>query len=172
MLSRLNISKLILIAVFLITASVINLSAGDTTKVRYIPGINGPDQFPKGCVSCHKNYTDVKYDARLSTLLTAWYEAVDPKIIAKLQPSAPEGVTYKGKHPFKVTAEANIPEVCNKCHGKIKNAPPLNQLLHVIHLTGDKNNHFMTAFNGECTHCHKLDPQKGTWTIVNGKETE
>jgi hypothetical protein len=174
MFSKLYKSKLFFVVAFLILAVVIKVMTQepkDTPKARNIPGVNVPDQFPKGCVSCHKNYTDAKYDARLSTIITSWAEAVDPKILAKVQSAAPEGVTFKGKHPFKVTAETSIPEACNKCHGKMKNAPPLFQLLHVIHLTG-ADNHFMTAFQGECTHCHKLDLQKGTWSIVNAKESD
>jgi hypothetical protein len=175
MLSKHNISRLIfVISLFIITVviKVMTEEPKEAPKAREIPGINVPDQFPKGCVSCHKNYTETKFDARLSTVFTSWADAVDPKNLAKLQASAPEGVTYKGKHPFKVKAETSIPEDCNKCHGKMKNAPPLFQLLHVIHLTGGSENNYMTAFHGECTHCHKFDAKTGIWTIVNAKESD
>jgi hypothetical protein len=172
MFSKIYKSRLIMLAIIFVLAAVIQVMTEEPPKPRSIPGINAPDKFPKGCVSCHKNYPDQKMDARLSTILTAWSEAVDPKILAKVQPVAPEGVTFKGKHPFKVTSETSMPEACNKCHGKMKNAPALSSLLHVIHLIGDKDNHFMTDFQGECTSCHKLDPQKGIWSIINGKESE
>jgi len=172
-----NIKKFrlaLLLAAFVL-GSFLNLLAQETKETpspRAIPGVNAPDQFPKGCVSCHKNYPDMKFDARLSTIMSAWNDAVDPKILAKAQAMAPEGVTLKGKHTFKFSAETNIPEACNKCHGKMKSAPPLHQLLHVIHLTGDKDNHFMTMFQGECSHCHKLDQKTGIWNVVSAKEGE
>lgn len=178
MLSKIYNPKFIIVAVILVMAAALKVMTEEPAKPRMIPGINAPDQFPKGCVSCHKIYPEMNMDARLSTIITSWADVVDPKILAKLQSVAPEGVTFKGKHPFKVTSETSIPEACNKCHGKMKNAPPLFQLLHVIHLskssisTDDANNHFLTMFQGECTHCHKFDSQKGTWSIVNGKESD
>ena len=173
MLTKLFKSRLTLLVVFLLVAAAINVmtqDAKEAPKARSIPGVNVPDQFPKACVSCHKNYPDMKFDGRLSTILTSWNEAVDPKILTKAQAVAPEGIVLKGKHSFKVTAETSIPETCNKCHGKMKNAPVLSQLLHAIHLKGD-DNHFISMFQGECTHCHKLDA-KGVWTVPNGKEGE
>jgi len=51
-----------------------------------------------------------------------------------------------------------------------KKAPPFAPLVRVIHLTGGAENHFMTIFQGECTHCHKLDVQTGAWSVPSGPE--
>lgn len=158
------------VAIIFIT-SVINVMTEEPPKPRSMPGINAPDQFKNGCVSCHKNYPEMKYDGRLSTILTAWSEATEPKILAKVQAIDPT-ITLKGKHSFKPNSETSIPEACNKCHGKMKNAFPLFQIVHAIHLSNDKDNHYLNMYQGECTHCHKLDPVKGTWSIINGKEAE
>lgn len=149
------------------------LTEDTATKVRSIPGITDADQFTKGCVSCHKNYPDMKMDARLSTVLKEWNEGVKPEVLAKFQAAAPEGVVLKGKHPWKPDANTSIPEACNKCHGKsMKTALPMTQLAHVIHLIGGKDNHFISMFQGECTHCHKLDMKTGAWSMVNAKESD
>lgn len=170
MISLIKKCTLVLFSIMIVFA-ISNKAISD--EPRNIPGITGVDNFPHSCVSCHKNYTDKKMDVRLSTILKEWNEKVDPKILAKVQSIAPEGVTLKGKHPFKVDADASIPEVCNKCHGKsMKTAFPLGNLLHTIHLSGGKDNTYITMFNGECTNCHKMDWKTGVWSIVNGKESD
>lgn len=166
--------KQLLVVAFLIAITVIvarTQDAKEAPAARNIPGVNAPDMFPKGCVDCHKNYPEMKMDVRLSTVLNGWGEAVDAKLLAKVQTVAPD-IALKGKHKFKVTDQTNIPEACNACHGKMKTAPPLHQLLHVIHLTGDKDNKFISMFQGDCTHCHKLDAKKGIWTVGSGKEAD
>jgi hypothetical protein len=57
-------------------------------------------------------------------------------------------VTLKGKHP------------------KVEVA----RMAHPVHLTGGDENHFMTLFQGECTHCHKLDRATGAWSIPSAPE--
>jgi hypothetical protein len=136
---------------------------------RAIPGITADDPFPQGCVSCHVQLPD--RDVRLSTAMGQWEKHVDPPLLAKAQLVMPEGVTLTGKHPPVEKALENIPAGCMTCHGRgAKKAPYFGRLLHVIHLTGAGNNHFMTEFQGECTYCHKLDPATGTWSIPSGKE--
>jgi hypothetical protein len=141
--------------------------------LRNIPGITAVDSFPHSCVSCHKNYPEAKMDVRLSTILKEWKEKIPDETLAKYQASAPEGITLKGKHPSTIDDQSNIPEVCNKCHGKsMKTALPFSRLMHVIHLTGGSKNFYLSMFGGECTHCHKLDQKTGAWMIVNGKEAD
>ncbi|MFA6570895.1 MAG: hypothetical protein WCT77_06615 [Bacteroidota bacterium] len=162
----------------IIAVAIIFKAVSDEPKAapepRKIPGITDVDSMAHGCVSCHKNYPEMKFDGRLSTILAEWKEnGVPPELLAKAQSIAPDGITLKGKHPFKVSPEDNIPQVCNKCHGKsMKTAFPMPDLLHVIHLSGGKDNHFIMMFNGDCTHCHKMDFKTGKWSIVNGKESE
>lgn len=149
----------------------------DDTKAqsspRDIPGVTSADMFPHACVSCHKNYPEQKMDVRLSTILKEWNDKIPPEILAKFQAAAPEGVTLKGKHPFKMDNQANVPEVCEKCHGKsMKSALPMDQIMHLIHLGGGKESKFVQMFQGDCTHCHKLDQKTWTWHVGNGKEAD
>ena len=139
--------------------------------IRSIPGINAPDLFPGACVSCHVNMPERNMDARFSTLLKGWTEKVEPALLEKAQAAAPEGVVLKGKHPAITTALKDIPAGCIKCHGRdSKKAPPFIRLMHRIHLTGGDANHYIAFFQGECTHCHKLDGATGAWSIPSGPE--
>lgn len=42
--------------------------------------------------------------------------------------------------------------------------------MHVIHLVGGNGNRFLTANQGECTHCHKLNQKTGTWKTASSAE--
>lgn len=138
---------------------------------RKIPGINVTDQFPRGCVDCHVNRPGIGLDVRLSTLMARWNDKVEPALLAKAQAAAPPDLTLKGKHPAVARALADIPAGCLACHARAsKVAPPFAQMVHSIHLTGGEENHFMTLFQGECTHCHKLDAASGRWFLVSGAE--
>ena len=138
---------------------------------RKIPAITSEDRFPGACVDCHLNYTDMNMDTRLSTLMQAWYKEVDPRLLDKIRSSVPQGLELKGKHPEAEAALKDIPKGCLKCHYKnSKKAPPFAGMLHKIHLTGGEENHFLTLFQGECTHCHKLDLATGQWSIPSGAE--
>ncbi len=138
---------------------------------RKIPAITTEDPFPSGCIGCHVDMPDRNLDTRLSTLLKAWSEEVEPGLLAKAQATAPAGLTLKGKHPAAKSALQDIPAKCMKCHGAdSKKAPPFARLIHRIHLTGGDENHFMTIFQGECTLCHKLDLETGAWSIPSAPE--
>ena len=138
---------------------------------REIPGITASDAYPRSCVDCHVVYPELKRDERLSTLMKTWTEAVDPKLLAAAQVAMPAGVKLKGRHPAAPGALKNPPASCVTCHGPTsKTAPPFSRMIHVIHLTGGKDNVFLTVFRGECTHCHKLDPATGSWTMPGGPE--
>jgi len=138
---------------------------------REIPGLTAEDKFPHGCVDCHINMPDRNQDERISTLMSKWNEKVEPELLERAQAVAPAGITLKGTHPIVPSALKDIPAVCLLCHGKIsKKAPPLGQLLHVIHLSGGEDNHFLTIFQGECTYCHKMNKETGTWSIPSGPE--
>ncbi len=138
---------------------------------RAIPGLTAEDHFPHACVDCHLNYAEMNMDTRFSTLLKQWSEQVDPKLLAEAKASAPQGLTVTGKHPDATQALADIPNACLQCHDKAANAaPPFSRMIHRIHLTGGKENPFLTVFQGECTHCHKLDQSTGEWSIPSGPE--
>lgn len=138
---------------------------------RKIPGITTQDAFPHACVDCHTNQPQISLDPRFSTLMKAWNIKVEPKLLAIAQATAPKGVTLKGKHPPAAFALKSIPEGCLTCHSKKSTlAPPFAQMIHRIHLSGGEENHFLTVYQGECTHCHKLNMSTGLWSMPSAPE--
>lgn len=138
--------------------------------VRAIPGITAKDVYPSGCVGCHIRQPDGT-DTRISTLMALWNGKVDAKRLSMMQALAPKGVTLKGKHLPAGSAVKNIPASCAKCHGpQSKIAPSLGPLMHVVHISRGQESRFVTQFQGECTHCHKLNKSTGKWSIPSGAE--
>lgn len=114
------------------------------------------------CVACHTA------DSALGKLIDGWATAVDPKLLAKAQAAAPEGATLKSKH-LKVSAMVkSAPDGCITCHSKTsKLAPPMDRLLHMIHLTGEGNK-FATIAGAGCTSCHTLNAATGVQKVLSG----
>ena len=127
------------------------------------------DKFPNACVDCHKNRPDANYDARLSTIMTGWFTKTDPEVVKKAQGAAPSDVTLTGVHPKVSEAWKDIPSACISCHRSKPNAPRFDNVIHLIHLTGERN-HFLTAYQGECTICHKLNTTTGQWKVPSNPE--
>ena len=78
--------------------------------------------------------------------------------------------TMLARHPKKHPAvnAKDIPASCMKCHAKAsKNA--FAPIMHRKHLGADTSE-FVVKFDGECTHCHKLDRKTGLWTIPSAAE--
>jgi hypothetical protein len=156
-----------------IALTAMTIAAGTQTKPpqpRQIPGITAKDTFPGGCVDCHAVTKDG--DMRLSTALAKWKGEVPAPLLAKAKAASADPAKVKGKHPPTPNPKANIPQSClTGCHKKGSTiAPPFTQLVHAIHLSGGGQNLFLTKFQGECTHCHKLDQKTGGWKIGNGSE--
>jgi hypothetical protein len=158
-------------------AVVLASSAGGQTPpqapaaaVRPIPGITAKDAYPNGCVDCHVAAKDG--DMRLSVLLAKWTAAAPAALVEKARAASADASKIKGKHLAIANVKANIPQTClSACHKKGSViAPPFAQLMHLIHLTGGAQNRFLTANQGECTYCHKLDQKTGLWKIANGAE--
>jgi hypothetical protein len=129
------------------------------------------DDFANGCVSCHVVGKDGK-DHRISTALKAWTAGkVSPQLLAHSKASMPAGApALKGKHPSAADSLEDIPAGCMDCHdGGSKKAPPFDRLIHLVHLTGAKND-FVEKFKGDCTACHKLDTKTGEWRMAGGAE--
>ena len=140
-------------------------------KVPEIPGITVEDKVPNGCVGCHKNRPERKKDGRLTTTLKKWGEEVKPKRLEMAQATMPPDAKLKGKHPDVQKLVHVIPDDCLMCHRKgSKTVPPFASLLHAIHLTGGKDNHFIVSAGGHCGHCHKLNKKTGEWSLGTGKE--
>ncbi len=146
---------------------------------RPIPGINVEDDHPNACVDCHKNNPEQNMDARFSTWIKDWQDGAPEELVEKAKKAAPKGMKIKGEHP-KVKADlttAKIPDNCLECHAerpknKKKAGPPFARLVHLVHLTGGEDNHFMTYYQGQCTYCHKLDQDTGHWSLGSGTEAE
>jgi hypothetical protein len=160
-----------LVAVAALTAVTAQTPVGRAGQAaRQIPGITTKDTFPNGCVDCHTSASPMG-DTRMSTMLTKWATAVDAPLLAKAKASMVDPSKVKGKHPTVPRPGANVPQGClAACHKKGSTlAPPFVMLVHAIHLTGAQNR-FLTEFQGECTHCHKLDQKTGAWRIPSGPE--
>jgi len=137
---------------------------------RAIPGITAADSFPQACVSCHVVLPS-GMDVRITTLMQQWMESVDSSLLAITQSVAPPGAILAGKHPRTSASLRNIPTGCLSCHGETgTSGVPFGKLMHRIHLTGGPESIFLTAFQGECTYCHKLDLATGAWSIPSGPE--
>lgn len=138
---------------------------------RKIPGITSPDGFPRACVDCHVEYPELKLDARLGTLMSRLSTGVEAKLMARVQGLTPAGTQLKGVHPEVRLEGRDIPGTCVACHatgaGKVL---PFARMMHVLHLHADGDNHFLSIFQGECTHCHKLDGRTGRWTVPSAPE--
>jgi cytochrome c553 len=172
---RYSLVFVISIAALLTLSPNSGIADNDQMKIppaRKIPGLTTEDKFPNGCVDCHINMPHIKQDERISTLMSKWNKNVETKLLKKAQAVAQAGVTLKGIHPPAPESLKDIPAACITCHSKNTGttAPPLAALLHVIHLTGGDDNHFLTIFQGECTYCHKMNVTTGVWMVPNGPE--
>jgi len=138
---------------------------------REIPGITVEDRYPRSCVDCHVVYPDIDRDTRFGPMLERWSQKVEPELLEVAQAAAPAGVVLAGKHPVVADALGDIPASCLSCHGEASTeAPSFGPMIHRIHLTGGARSVFLTLFQGECTHCHKLDPSTGAWSLPGGAE--
>jgi len=138
---------------------------------RKIPGLTIEDKVPNACVDCHVNMPDRNFDARVSTMMRGWYKKVEPDLLEKVQAASAQGVTLTGLHPQASITWKDIPSACMTCHsGNIREAPNFASMMHILHLAGGEDNHFLTNDQGECTHCHKFDVKRGRFKIPSGPE--
>jgi hypothetical protein len=168
--SRLTaVSLATLVALIALASTVVRSSAADQTAPRQIPGITARDQFPNGCVDCHIVVKDG--DMRLSTLMAAYAKTVPAPLLDKTRAATADPKRVKGVHPAVPNVKANIPQSClAACHKAGSTiAAPFATLMHAVHLTGIPNR-FVTQFQGECTHCHKMNPKTGAWRIPSAPE--
>jgi len=153
------------------TKGLTNAGEGELPPPRAVPGVSAADLHPNGCVDCHVRISEPEVDARFGPLMAKLAQEVEPELLEMTRATAPEGVTIRGRHPPVPKALRNIPASCNPCHAKDSRvAPPFAKLLHRIHLSSDPENVFMTVYQGECTHCHKLDAATGAFSMPSGPE--
>lgn len=151
----------------LLSLSIVVSASAFAADVRKIPGITVKDAFPQACVDCHVKRSDGT-DLRLGEMMKKWVAGADAKSIAAMQAFVPKGTVLKGKHPA-IAGLKDVPSACLKCH-KTKIAPPLPPLMHGIHLARGEKSRFVTMFQGECTHCHKLATATGVWSMPSGPQ--
>ncbi len=143
--------------------------AGHTPAPAQNPGVTAKDAYPNGCVDCHLAGKDG--DMRMSALMAKWTTVVPEALVAKAKAASVDASKIKGKHLAVPNVKANIPQTCLTCHKKGSTiAPPFATLMHTIHLLGGSQNRFLTANQGACAHCHKLDQKTGAWKIASGPE--
>jgi len=145
-------------------------AASQTPTIRQIPGITAKDAYPNGCVDCHVKGKDD--DMRMSALMAKWVSGPSAALVQKSKAASVDPAKIKGKHPAMANVKTNVPQTCLAgCHKKGSTiAPPFGQLMHLIHLVGGGQNRFLSASQGECTHCHKLDQKTGAWKVASGPE--
>jgi len=164
---------ILLILGVLLTSLVLHAAQppGAPPPPRAIPGSTVADSHPQACVSCHLDMPDIGIDARLSTFMSRPAVEVEPRLLSKAQAVMEGSHVLTGKHPSVGDALESIPSTCIDCHDAAPDAAPrFSQLMHAIHLTGGDENHFLSIFQGECTHCHKMTAGTGRWAVPSGKE--
>lgn len=159
-----------IVAVASLFSASIALAAED--DLPEVPTITAEDRVPGGCVDCHVNRPENNMDVRISTHMERWFEEVEPKLLERVREAAREPQKLTGRHPrLPSTTYRDIPNSCRECHGRASTDNlPLAPMLHLLHLKGGKHNHFLTIFNGGCTHCHKFNVGSGQWTMPSGPE--
>lgn len=171
---KVRLQSIVLTAGVLLLSPLVPTAVGQTASqapaIRQIPGLTSKDAYPNGCVDCHVVGKDG--DMRISALIKTWTSAVPVALAEKARAASVDPSKIKGKHPAMANVKANIPQTCLAgCHKPgSTTAPPFAQLMHVIHLVGSNSNRFLTANQGECTHCHKLNQKTGTWKAASSGE--
>jgi hypothetical protein len=96
---------------------------------------------------------------------------VEPKLLAAARAAATDSTRIKGRHPKVISTRADFPGACLGCHGRSGTmAPSFARMIHLIHLTGGDANVYLGQYQGDCTHCHKLDQKTGKWSVPSARE--
>jgi len=122
---------------------VASLSVSAAGTVPALPGINAPDNQPKGCVDCHVK--TATRDFRLTAVLAS----------------------IPGGHPDVEKLVKNVPMDCLKCHYASQMAPVLGSMVHRNHYRNLVDNDFLITDKGSCLSCHTVDTQSGSIAVKN-----
>lgn len=125
-------------------SSVVAAVAAEQATLPAIPGITAEDTHPNGCTDCHRKVSADR-DYSLATEIA--------------------NMVKEGRHP-RVSDRMlqDLPKQCITCH-KPDSKYPFGEIMHSAHLTGGADNHFITNYQGQCMHCHAMDPQTGSITV-------
>lgn len=133
-----------LMVVGLLLFSVAAALAAEQPKVPQIPGVTASDSHPNGCNDCHRKVneqTDRSLAAGIASMVKA---GTHPKVSDRLM--------------------KDLPKQCVTCH-KPDSKQPMGDVMHKAHLAGGADNHFITAYQGQCTECHAVDLKTGKITV-------
>lgn len=164
-----------LMLIFLSMSPVLSVAEGMKTMENISsspsPDLDPGDHFPRGCVDCHVVLPADQRDVRLSTIMKKLSEQVDQRLMDRVANLVQGKSTLKGQHPTLRDSSLNIPADCLNCHRTGSNvAPSFADMMHVIHLSGGNDNHYLSLFQGNCRLCHKFNPQSGTFMVPSYTE--
>jgi hypothetical protein len=125
-----------------VATATVFLVAADNNKP-YLPGITVADEYPNGCVDCHK--VSGENDYRLNVEL------------AELD-----------GHPKIDAIVKTVPQDCLMCHKEGANAGALHLITHEGHYHNPGDNAFVKFYQGACLQCHSVNPGSGKMGIKNG----
>ena len=126
----------LLVAVFVFGGALALTWAQD---VPALSGITVEDAHPNGCIDCHRSAGANDY--RLNVSLKA---AGHPDITAMVK---------------------TVPTDCAICHKANTPLQAISQQVHKAHYQNPSENHFVTAYSGECLACHTLNTATGVMTV-------
>jgi mono/diheme cytochrome c family protein len=123
--------------------AVVSLTAASAADAPFLPGITVADNFPRGCVDCHK--------------------------VSGSQDLTVNGMLKKlGEHPDVTKAVTTVPTDCALCHKKGGAAPALNLVMHASHYRDPAKSYFITGYKGACLNCHTLNAKTGEMKVKSG----
>lgn len=135
---RFGIYSIAIIALTIVLSVI--LVAADNDSSPLLPGLTSADEFPNGCVDCHKKDSSAR--------------AINV-ILADLD-----------DHPNVAAMMKTIPDSCNMCHKEGGSAEPLQS--HKIHYEDPHSNKFVVEFDGSCLHCHRLNISDNSMALKSG----
>jgi hypothetical protein len=126
-----------------IVVAVISLSAATAADPPFLPGITVADNFPRGCVDCHR--VSGSQDLTVNGMLK-----------------------QRREHPDVSKSVTTIPTDCALCHKKGGAAPALNLVMHASHYRDPAKSYFVQGYKGACLNCHVLDAKTGEMKVKTG----
>jgi hypothetical protein len=117
--------------------------AAQDAKV-FLPGILAADDYPNGCVDCHKNEGDA-IPWKLNLML------------ARIQ-----------GHPKVDAIVKTAPKDCAMCHKEGAKMGALYSVVHRAHFAKKADSLFIKQFHGACLNCHTMDLATGLVSIKSG----
>ena len=136
-----GIGVFLLLVTAVVVGALFLLGAGDGKP--FLPGVNVKDDYPKGCVDCHRDEGG-GHQKRLNESL-AEQGHVNIEAIVK-----------------------QIPKDCAMCHRAGVAAGSIQLISHKTHYQNAEENHFVTEYQGACLNCHTLNSDTGDMGMKSG----